>query len=75
MIHRLEAHGIYISTNTACSSKNTYSKTLLALGKEKDIAKSSLRIGLSSMTKQQEVETFIKIQAYRYVYLFLNHFS
>lgn len=61
MIHRLEAHGIYISTNTACSSKNTYSKTLLALGKEKDIAKSSLRIGLSSMTKQQEVETFIKI--------------
>src|SRR5699024_8241048 len=48
MIHELEAHHIYISTKSACSSKQSEdSRVLVAMNVDKEIAQSALRISLS----------------------------
>lgn len=61
IIHKLEAHDIYVSTNTACSSKKSISSTLVALSKSMEVAKSSIRVSFSKLNTKQEVEEFIKI--------------
>ncbi len=61
VIHLFEQHDIYVSTNTACSSKNSVSKTLLALSKKEEVAKSSIRVSFSKLNTEKEVEQFIKI--------------
>jgi cysteine desulfurase len=59
MQHALEEYDIYISTQTACSSKNQLSKGVLALTKDKDRASSSIRISLSYLTTNEEIEDFL----------------
>ena len=61
MVHALEEHEIYISTQTACSSNDTLSKAVLELTKNIDSASSSLRISLSYLTTEEEIETFLKV--------------
>lgn len=61
LLHALEKHEIYISTQTACSSTNSLSKSVLALTNDEDRAKSSIRISLSYNSTKEEIETFIKI--------------
>ncbi|AGK55213.1 cysteine desulfurase family protein [Bacillus sp. 1NLA3E] len=47
-VHSLEEKGIYVSTTSACSSKQAaVSKTLLAMGISAEEAKSAIRISLS----------------------------
>ncbi|MGJ7920413.1 cysteine desulfurase family protein [Neobacillus sp. LXY-4] len=47
-VHSLAEKGVYVSTTSACSSKQAeVSKTLLAMGIPEEIAKSALRISLS----------------------------
>lgn len=60
MLHALEAHDIYISTQTACSSNDTISKAVLALTKNKEAAESSIRISLSYTTTQEELDYFLE---------------
>ena len=59
MLHALEEYGIYISTQSACSSTNTESKAVLSLTKDERRAKSSIRISISYMTTKEEIELFI----------------
>ena len=59
MLHALESYDIYISTQTACST-GTYSKSVYALTHDMDRAKSSIRISLSSLTTDEEVNYFIE---------------
>ena len=59
MQHALEEYDIYISTQTACSSKNDISKGVFALTKDKDRASSSVRISLSYLTTMEELEDFL----------------
>ena len=61
MIHKLEAKEIYLSTKTACSSKEDYSKTLFELTNNKEISKTSLRLSLSKDNTINEAKEFIKI--------------
>ena len=61
MVHALEEHEIYISTQTACSSNDTLSKAVLELTKDIDRASTSLRISLSYLTTEEEIETFLKV--------------
>ena len=61
MIHKLEAKEIYLSTKTACSSKEDYSKSLYQLTNNKDISKTSLRLSLSKDNTLEEARKFIKI--------------
>ena len=58
MLHALEKYDIYISTQTACST-GTVSKSVYALTKDEERAKSSIRISLSHLTKQEEIDYFL----------------
>ena len=60
MLHALEEKEIYISTQTACSSNDSYSKAVYSLTNDKDLASSSIRISISYVTKEEEIEIFIK---------------
>lgn len=60
MIHALEEDEIYLSTKTACAKHTDASLTLKALGKDPSISSSSLRISLSHLTKEEDIETFLK---------------
>ena len=59
MLHALEEYGIYISTQSACSSTNTESKAVLSLTKDEKRSKSSIRISISYMTTKEEIDLFI----------------
>ncbi len=61
LLHALEEDEVYISTQTACSSKNDESKAVYALTKDKDRSRSSVRISLSYKTTEEEIEEFLKI--------------
>ena len=61
MLHALSEKDIYISTKTACSEDNSLSESVLALTKNKDLAKSSLRISISYLTTEEEIEYFVKV--------------
>ena len=61
-IHKLESNDIYISTGSACSSKiEKPEKTIYALTKSNDLALSAVRISLSFLTKEEEIDKFIKV--------------
>lgn len=59
MLHALEKYDIYISTQTACS-KGTVSKSVYALTKDMERAKSSIRISLSHLTKEEDINYFLE---------------
>lgn len=59
LLHALEEKEIYVSTKTACSRDSSASTSLLALKKPIDIASSSLRISLSYLTTEEEIDAFI----------------
>ena len=59
MLHALEKYDIYISTQTACST-GTISKSVYALTKDEDRAKSSLRISISHLTKESDIKYFLE---------------
>lgn len=60
MLHALEGHDIYVSTQTACSTGN-YSKAVYAVVKDEERAGKSLRISLSYLTTKEEVEQFVVV--------------
>ena len=59
MLHALEAHDIYISTQSACSTGDI-SKAVMALTRDENRAKSSIRVSISYVTTKDEIDTFIK---------------
>ena len=59
MLHALEKYDIYISTQTACST-GSVSKSVYALTKDMERAKSSIRISLSHLTKEEEINYFLE---------------
>jgi len=59
LLHALEEDEIYISTRTACSTDD-YSLSVLELTNDMEKAKSSLRISLSYLTKENEIDFFLK---------------
>ena len=60
LLHDLEKHEIYISTQTSCSSEKAVSQSVLSLTKDEARAKSSLRISLSYKTTKEELEKFVE---------------
>lgn len=60
MLHALEEHEIYISTQTACSTGN-YSKAVYAITHDKEKASNSIRISLSYLTTKEEIDFFLTI--------------
>ena len=60
LVHALEEDEIYISTQSACSSNNAFSKSVLSLTGSMDRAKSSVRVSISYITTKEEIDTFLK---------------
>ncbi|WP_174614052.1 cysteine desulfurase family protein [Virgibacillus ihumii] len=61
IIHMLGERDIFISTKSACSSKQSdESKTLAACGFDSDRSTSALRISMSFDTTESEIEQFLK---------------
>ena len=65
MIHALEKHEIYISTNTACSS-GEISSSIMAIYDDQKRAKHTLRISLSHVTTTEEINKFLEIFSQEY---------
>jgi cysteine desulfurase len=60
LIHFLGEHDIYVSTTSACSSRSkTVSKTLIAMNKNQEIAKSAIRVSLSYESNEEMITQFI----------------
>ena len=60
-VHALDEHEVYISTKSACSGANSMSNAVYALTKDKELSNGSLRISLSYMTTEEEVDKFLLI--------------
>ena len=60
-VHALEEKGIFVSTTSACSSKQfTISPTLLSMGIPKDLAQSAIRVSLSYENTLAEAQFLVK---------------
>ena len=60
LLHALEEDDIYISTKTACSSSESISLAVYTLTKDLAKAQSSMRISLSHLTKENEIDYFLE---------------
>ncbi len=58
--HALEDHDIYISTQSACSSGHTVSRAVMEVTKNEEYASHSVRISLSHLTTNEEVDKFLE---------------
>ena len=62
VVHIIEEKEIYVSTGSACSSKQKKpEKTIYALTKSEVLATSSIRISLSHLTKYEEIDELISV--------------
>jgi len=59
MLHALEQKDIYISTQTACST-GAYSKAVMAVTNNLDKSSRSMRISISYLTTNEEIDKFIE---------------
>ncbi len=57
----LDAHGICVSTKSACSTQSTPSRPVFAVSRDKKNAMSSWRISLSHLTTETEINQFLNI--------------
>lgn len=57
----LEKKQVYVSTKTSCCPIETPSKLVYALTHDKGISSSSVRISLSHLTKEKEIDEFLEI--------------
>ena len=62
----MDEYDIYISTKSACSNSSTMSDSVYAVTKDREKAMSSIRISLSYLTTEEEIELFLKVFAVCY---------
>lgn len=62
LLHALEDRGIYVSAGSACASnKPQTSATLKAIGVDKDLLDSTIRLSFSVFTTEEEIEYTIQV--------------
>ena len=61
VLKELENHEIYLSTTTACSLGSSPSKSVMAITGDEKLASNTLRISISHLTSEEEINEFIKI--------------
>ena len=61
IIEQLNDKEIYVSTTTACSLDNMPSKSVLAITGSEELAKNTIRISISHLTTEDDIDKFIKI--------------
>jgi len=59
VVHAFESEDIYLSTTSACSSRNdSESSTLLAMGTAKNVAETAVRLSFSDINTVEEAKSF-----------------
>ena len=61
ILKELENNNIYLSTTTACALGNSPSKSVLAITGSEDLASNTLRISISHLTKEEDIDKFLDI--------------
>lgn len=61
IVQRLADHGIYVSAKTSCCPTETPSQLVYALTHDKSLASSAIRISLSHLTTEKEIQAFIDV--------------
>ncbi len=62
ILHRLDLKGIYVSTGSACDSKNTQiSHVLKAIGLQEEYAKGTIRISLGKYNTTEDINTIANV--------------
>ena len=60
ILNMLSSKNVYVSAGSACTSNNPHvSDTLQAIGLEKDLLESTIRISMSFMTTKEEIDYFL----------------
>lgn len=57
---KLESYDIYVSTKTSCCPVETPSKLIYALTKDKGLSSSSIRVSISHLTTEFEIDEFLR---------------
>ena len=71
-LHALEEYEIYVSTKSACSSADTMSNSVYAVTRDKEKASNTIRISLSYLTTEEEIDKFLEIFDKCYNHLLLR---
>ena len=71
-IHALEKEEIYVSTKSACSKSDSLSNSVYAVTKDKERAANTIRISLSYLTTEEEVDKFLEVFDECYNHLLLK---
>lgn len=58
---RFSDKGIYLSSKSACSGQEEFSKSVFALTKNEDLAKTSFRISLSHLTSYEDIDELCSV--------------
>ncbi len=62
MLHALEDKGIYVSAGSACSThKRTPSATLTAIGLEKSLLESTIRLSTGIFNSEEEIDETVSV--------------
>lgn len=61
LLHMLDDNGVMVGTGSACSSKNRYSRVILACGIDEQTADGVLRLSFSVHTSQEECRLAVEI--------------
>ncbi len=61
MVSYLSDKGICVSQKSACSIKNTPSKILMSVYKNKELALSSFRVSISELTTKEDIDALITV--------------
>ncbi len=61
VLKELEKKEIYLSTTTACALGNSPSKSVLAITNDENLASNTIRISLSHLTSEHDINEFLKI--------------
>ena len=61
ILKQLEEKSIYLSTTTACALGNAPSKSVYAITNSEELASNTLRISISHLTTEKDIDEFIKI--------------
>lgn len=70
ILHAFESKDIFISTQTACALEDVPSHSVLALTNNIELATSSIRISISYLTTEEEVNSFLEAFEIIYAELF-----
>ena len=71
-IHALEEYEIYVSTKSACSKADSMSNSVYAVTKDKERASNTIRISLSYLTTEEEIDKFLEVFDKCYNHLLLK---